>query len=37
MEREWPDEIKMTDVVKQLVTKRWAEYGFEKFFKTDND
>jgi len=27
--REWPDEIVMSDDIKQLVTTRWREYGFE--------
>ena len=26
--REWPDESKMTPEVKELVKKRWKEYGF---------
>jgi 4-hydroxy-3-polyprenylbenzoate decarboxylase len=26
--REWPDEIIMSEEVRQQVTKRWAEYGF---------
>jgi 4-hydroxy-3-polyprenylbenzoate decarboxylase len=26
--REWPDEIKMTDDIIQLVERRWREYGF---------
>ena len=25
--REWPDELRMTDEVKQRVTQRWAEFG----------
>jgi 4-hydroxy-3-polyprenylbenzoate decarboxylase len=28
-EREWPDEIKMSDEVKALVAKRWKEYGID--------
>jgi 4-hydroxy-3-polyprenylbenzoate decarboxylase len=28
MGREWPAEIAMTDDVKNLVSKRWKEYGF---------
>ena len=28
-ERPWPEEIKMSDEVKALVTRRWKEYGFE--------
>ena len=27
--REWPDEIRMTDEVKERVTARWKEFGFE--------
>ena len=27
--REWPDDIAMTDEVKDLVSRRWAEYGIE--------
>jgi len=27
-ERPWPEEIKMTEEVKALVTRRWKEYGF---------
>lgn len=27
-ERRWPDEIKMSPEVRDLVTKRWKEYGF---------
>ncbi|MGE5630752.1 MAG: menaquinone biosynthesis decarboxylase [Caulobacteraceae bacterium] len=27
--REWPDDIEMTDDIKELVTRRWAEYGIE--------
>ena len=27
-EREWPDEIKMTDEVRERVTARWKELGF---------
>ena len=26
--REWPDEMIMSDEVKQVVQRRWAEYGF---------
>ena len=26
--RPWPDEIKMSQEIKDLVTKRWKEYGF---------
>ncbi|KUK36678.1 MAG: 3-octaprenyl-4-hydroxybenzoate carboxylyase UbiD, partial [Thermacetogenium phaeum] len=25
--REWPEEITMSDEIKQLVTARWQEYG----------
>jgi 4-hydroxy-3-polyprenylbenzoate decarboxylase len=25
--REWPDEIRMSDEVRELVDRRWAEYG----------
>ncbi len=28
MGRDWPDEISMSDDIKELVTKRWKEYGF---------
>ncbi|MGB5158546.1 menaquinone biosynthesis decarboxylase [Desulfobacterium sp. N47] len=28
MGREWPDEIVMSEEVKEKVTKRWKEYGF---------
>ncbi len=28
-QREWPDEIHMTDEVRELVDKRWKEYGFQ--------
>lgn len=27
--REWPEDIEMSDDIKDLVTKRWAEYGIE--------
>ncbi|MBR1553012.1 MAG: UbiD family decarboxylase, partial [Schwartzia sp.] len=27
--REWPDEIRMTDEIKERVTARWKELGFE--------
>jgi 4-hydroxy-3-polyprenylbenzoate decarboxylase len=27
--REWPPEIEMTDEVKALVDRRWAEYGID--------
>jgi 4-hydroxy-3-polyprenylbenzoate decarboxylase len=26
--REWPEEIKMSEEVKKIVSKRWSEYGF---------
>jgi len=26
--REWPDELKMGEEVRQLVERRWKEYGF---------
>ncbi|MBL4932846.1 MULTISPECIES: menaquinone biosynthesis decarboxylase [Clostridium] len=26
--REWPDDIEMNDEVKELVSRRWKEYGF---------
>jgi 4-hydroxy-3-polyprenylbenzoate decarboxylase len=26
--RPWPGEIKMSPEIKQLVTRRWKEYGF---------
>jgi len=25
--REWPDQIVMSNKIKQLVDRRWAEYG----------
>ena len=28
--REWPDEIKMSEDIRNLVDGRWREYGFEK-------
>ncbi|ACI21258.1 MULTISPECIES: menaquinone biosynthesis decarboxylase [Thermodesulfovibrio] len=28
MMRDWPEEITQTEEIKQLVTKRWHEYGF---------
>jgi 4-hydroxy-3-polyprenylbenzoate decarboxylase len=28
--REWPDEIIMSPEIKELVDKRWREYGFDK-------
>jgi len=27
--RPWPDDIEMTDAIKNLVTKRWSEYGLD--------
>lgn len=27
--REWPEDIEMTEDIKELVSKRWAEYGIE--------
>ena len=27
--REWPDDIKMSDEIKRLVTERWKDYGLE--------
>jgi len=24
---DWPDELSMTDAIKQLVEQRWKEYG----------
>ena len=27
--RDWPEDIEMSDDIKDLVTKRWAEYGIE--------
>ncbi|MCX7678615.1 MAG: menaquinone biosynthesis decarboxylase [Spirochaetes bacterium] len=29
MGREWPDEIEMSDDIKDFVTQRWKEYGFD--------
>jgi 4-hydroxy-3-polyprenylbenzoate decarboxylase len=26
--RDWPEELKMSEEIKQLVDRRWAEYGF---------
>ncbi len=28
-QREWPEEIKMSEEIKKLVDRRWKEYGFE--------
>jgi len=28
-EREWPDEIKMIDEIKELVNRRWKDYGID--------
>ncbi|MDY6933998.1 MAG: menaquinone biosynthesis decarboxylase [Spirochaetota bacterium] len=28
MGREWPDEIVMDDIIKEIVNRRWKEYGF---------
>ncbi|RJQ32920.1 MAG: menaquinone biosynthesis decarboxylase [Actinobacteria bacterium] len=28
-DRQWPDDIVMSKIVKDLVTKRWSEYGFK--------
>ncbi len=28
-EREWPDEIGMTDEIKELVSRRWKDYGID--------
>jgi len=28
-QREWPDEIHMSDDIRKLVDKRWKEYGFQ--------
>jgi 4-hydroxy-3-polyprenylbenzoate decarboxylase len=28
MGREWPDEINMSDDIKEMVERRWKEYGF---------
>ncbi|OGW36902.1 MAG: menaquinone biosynthesis decarboxylase [Nitrospirae bacterium RBG_13_39_12] len=28
-QREWPEEIRMSDEIRNLVDKRWKEYGFE--------
>lgn len=27
--RDWPDDIEMTDEIKQAVTERWSEYGID--------
>jgi len=27
MGREWPDEIEMSDEIKNFLDKRWKEYG----------
>ncbi len=29
-ERPWPNDVKMTDDIKELVNRRWEEYGFTK-------
>jgi 4-hydroxy-3-polyprenylbenzoate decarboxylase len=29
MSRDWPEEIAMNDAIKNLVTRRWKEYGFD--------
>lgn len=29
-QREWPDEIEMSQEIKELVSKRWREYGFRR-------
>lgn len=29
-DREWPNDIVMTDEIKELVNRRWEEYGFSK-------
>jgi 4-hydroxy-3-polyprenylbenzoate decarboxylase len=28
--RPWPEEIRMSDEVRELVDRRWAEYGIER-------
>jgi 4-hydroxy-3-polyprenylbenzoate decarboxylase len=28
-DREWPDELEMSEAIKELVTRRWQEYGFK--------
>ncbi|MCM0649367.1 menaquinone biosynthesis decarboxylase [Clostridium swellfunianum] len=28
--REWPNDIEMTEDIKDMVSRRWAEYGFEQ-------
>jgi 4-hydroxy-3-polyprenylbenzoate decarboxylase len=28
--REWPNDIEMTEDIKELVSRRWKEYGFEQ-------
>lgn len=28
--REWPNDIEMTEEIKDMVSRRWAEYGFEQ-------
>ncbi len=28
-QREWPDEIRMSDEIRKLVDRRWREYGFQ--------
>jgi len=28
-EREWPEEIRMTEEIKELVSKRWKDYGID--------
>jgi 4-hydroxy-3-polyprenylbenzoate decarboxylase len=34
--REWPEEIEMTAEVRDLVDRRWAEYGIETVLTTGN-
>ena len=26
--RPWPDEVRMSDEIKELVSRRWRDYGF---------
>jgi 4-hydroxy-3-polyprenylbenzoate decarboxylase len=28
--RPWPDDIEMSQDIKELVDKRWTEYGFKE-------
>jgi 4-hydroxy-3-polyprenylbenzoate decarboxylase len=32
LSRDWPDDIVMTDEIKQAVSERWNEYGMDEYF-----